>query len=53
MEANYSPPSEGSGVVSYRLSKRSSLKYFLRKRNIGNMNCKFLFILSFAMGLTV
>jgi hypothetical protein len=25
-EANYSPPSEGSGVVSYRLAKRSIIK---------------------------
>ncbi|MDR2641410.1 MAG: hypothetical protein LBC74_01310, partial [Planctomycetaceae bacterium] len=28
---NYSPPSEGSGVVSYRLAKRSSLKSFENK----------------------
>ncbi|MDR2641712.1 MAG: hypothetical protein LBC74_02840 [Planctomycetaceae bacterium] len=27
-EANYSPPSEGSGVVSYRLAKRSNLMIF-------------------------
>ncbi|MDR2643985.1 MAG: hypothetical protein LBC74_14490 [Planctomycetaceae bacterium] len=29
-EANYSPPSEGSGVVSYRLAKRSTVR---------NINC--------------
>ncbi|MDR2643059.1 MAG: hypothetical protein LBC74_09720, partial [Planctomycetaceae bacterium] len=25
-EGNYSPPSEGSGVVSYRLAKRSTVR---------------------------
>ncbi|MDR2643096.1 MAG: hypothetical protein LBC74_09910 [Planctomycetaceae bacterium] len=30
-EANNSPPSEGSGVVSYRLAKRSNICKVLRK----------------------